>query len=295
MTNVAASEEETPRLEGPQALAALREFLTSYPLYRKLRLPLKMATTSLEFPGAISGPCRDAACIGEPATSWSQTGLDSRSGHVAPGSYWLQYTCVHCRRAAQHFWVLVDALEGASPVLPIPGILTFGVQKIGQWPSWSIAVPREIERALEDAEFALYRKALVCMSQSYGIGALAYFRRIIENTVGELLGLVEEAATAEGDQKALAAVREARTTKVADDKLRLIREFIPASLRPGGVNPFAKLYDDYSRGIHSLSDEECLVIAAELRDTLEYVFGNIRDRLEQAKAYRAKITGSSAT
>jgi hypothetical protein len=128
------------------------------------------------------------------------------------------------------------------------------------------------------------------MSQAYGIGALAYFRRIVEDAVGALLNLVEEAAEADRDTEAKASVEAARKEHVADEKLRLIAQTIPLSLRPGGVNPFATLYADYSRGLHSLADEDCLGVAMDLRAALEYVFGTVRERLEAAKAYKATIT-----
>ena len=50
------------------------------------------------------------------------------------------------------------------------------------------------------------------------------------------------------------------------------------------------LYGNYSRGLHQESDEECLAIATELRDALEYLFGNLREQFEQAKAFRERIT-----
>jgi hypothetical protein len=112
---------------------------------------------------------------------------------------------------------------------------------------------------------------------------------MVENVVGDLLNLVEEAASADNDHAALAAVKSARKTRIADEKLKLISGVIPLSLRPGGVNPFARLYDDYSRGIHTLSDEDCLSIATDLREAFDYVFGNVRDQLEQAKAFRERL------
>lgn len=272
--------------------AALREVLTSFPLYRRRRLRFVRPVDSVLSPASISAPCPHPACREEPATTWSR---EADVEDAYPGRL-LRYKCVHCDTERKTFWVLIEPEDKVIYQAPTLGPRQFQgctIQKLGQAPPWGIAAPKEIQRSLGESDLQLYGNALVCMSQSYGLGALAYFRRVVENTLGELLGLVEEAATAEGDQKALSVVKEAQKSKVADEKLRLIREVIPASLRPGGVNPFAKLYDDYSRGIHSLSDEECLTIATELRDTLEYVFGNIRDRLEQAKAYRLKITGGT--
>jgi hypothetical protein len=288
-------ERSESRLDAVQLAAALREFLTSYPLYRKQRLGLSGSLEGLAFPASISGPCSNPMCKGEPSTTWKQL---SASDDCWPARH-LLFRCVHCDISSQAFWILIEAQERVEYDHPVPFrqaplYKAFTIQKIGQSPPWSITVPREIERALGEDGLELYRNGLVSMSQSYGLGALAYFRRVIENTVGDLLNLVEEAAEADRNPAALEAVQGARATKRADEKLRLIQDVIPVSLRPGGVNPFGKLYDDYSRGLHALSDEECLSIATELRDTLEYVFGNIRDQLDRAKAYRARITGGRA-
>ncbi len=216
----------------------------------------------------------------------------------------LQYGCVHCARQTITYWVIASRVEPVRkplpPVLttrgvssglgPVEGYRELQVFKTGQYPSWSIRPPKEIQRALDEENVELYRKGLACMSQSYGIGALGYFRRVVENAVGDLLDLVEESAKADGDDDSVRAITEARKQKNAEQKLKLASEAVPPSLRPGRVNPLATLYGDFSRGIHGLSDEQCLEIATDLRETLEYVFGNLRDRLEQAKAYRTKIT-----
>lgn len=283
------SQEIPPRPTAAQAAAALREFLISYPLYRRLRVDLGQGAQLPPFPQSISAPCWQETCKGEPTTTWR---LEDKV-EVSPGVR-LGYKCVHCEQALRSYWVVIHPLRQAFAQLPggrIPrGFDVFQVQKIGQLPAWSIDPPKEVVRALAAADLALYRNALICMSQSYGLGALASFRRVVENTVGALLDLVEEAALGDNDTEALEAVRQARETRIADEKLRLVAAVVPATLRPGGVNPLSKLYQDYSRGLHALSDEEWLEIATELRDALEYVFGNLRDRLEQAKAYRAKIT-----
>ena len=129
----------------------------------------------------------------------------------------------------------------------------------------------------------------MCMSQGYGLGAVAYFRRVIENEVVALLDLVEDAAKADGDEEALDAVRGARESHVAEEKLRLVAEHVPRGLRPSGVNPLAVLYGGFSRGIHALSDEECLAVALELRTAFDFVFKNLRQVVREAKEYASQI------
>ena len=167
---------------------------------------------------------------------------------------------------------------------------TFVIHKVGQTPAWNIQPPKTVERALDPDDLELYTKGLICMSQSYGIGAVGYFRRVVENAIGALLDLVEDAAKTDEDAKALEAVQEARKQKNAEQKLQLVAEMAPASLRTGNVNPLATLYANYSRELHALSDEECLQVATELREALDYLFGNLWDQLGEAKASRENTT-----
>lgn len=266
----------------------LQEFVEEYPLYRKLILQASDAG-SLEFPPSISQRCHFELCRDEPTTTWTLTDDASR-----PVGRSITYKCAHCRRAILTVWVYDvvtrtrDSRNNRGETVKTPD--AFALQKIGQWPPWSIAVPGPIEAALTTAgALDNYKKGLTCMSQSYGIGALGYFRRIVEDSISDLLNLVEEGATVDHDQPALDAVKNARTSRVAEERLKLVADTVPATLRPGGVNPLATLYAEYSRGLHAGSDEECLAIAMDLKDALEYFFGNIRHRLEDAKAYGDRI------
>ena len=69
------------------------------------------------------------------------------------------------------------------------------MEKIGQYPGWNIEMDKELEKMLGE-HTKYYKRGLICESQSYGIGAYAYFRRITEDIIDELLesilGLVEE-------------------------------------------------------------------------------------------------------
>src|SRR5207244_740991 len=63
--------------------------------------------------------------------------------------------------------------------------------KWGQTPALSIAIPKEAEKALGDYA-DLWKKGMRSRHQGYGIGALAYFRRVVEGATGKLLGLLAE-------------------------------------------------------------------------------------------------------
>lgn len=279
-----------PELEPAEVQEQLRDFLKNWSLYRRLTLRLAQPVDSLDFPATVAFPCSEPSCRDEPTTTW-KTEVSSKPEPL------IHYMCQHCHRRLRSFWISTVKAEPHSISLPGPTHGTmptgdfrmFTFCKIGQTPAWDIQPPKEVEKALTPENLDLYKKGLVCMSQSYGIGAVGYFRRVVENAADKLLDLVEAAATADGDDAALSAVREARGQRQADQKLKLAAAAVPASLRPGGVNPLATLYGDYSRGLHELSDEECLAVATEMRDAFDYVFGNLSNQLARATEYREKI------
>lgn len=286
-----AAAEQATWLNPSQVERILREFLETWPLYRRLTFKSFTPTRDVSFPRALSMPCAHPACKDEPTTTWK-----AEQGHGArPGEIQI-YQCVHCGRAEISFWLMSEFADEVNPPphAPVrdslPAYRKITVFKVGQVPGWNISPPKAVERALDAEDLELYKRGLISMSQSYGIGALGYFRRVVENGVDALLDLVEEAANADNDAAAVESLKEARRQKNAEQKLHLASQRVPASLRPGGVNPLGVLYSNYSRGLHQETDDECLAIATELRDALEYVFGNMREQFEQAKAFRAKIT-----
>jgi hypothetical protein len=121
-----------------------------------------------------------------------------------------RYGCVQCGKKVTTFVLIFDTRENM-----FGQIEEFTVRKIGQWPPCYTGIPRGVESALDKPELELYRKGATSIAESYGIGALAYFRRAIEDAVPALLDLVEEAARLEKDDAIIAAV--ARARRAPDD------------------------------------------------------------------------------
>jgi hypothetical protein len=162
-------------------------------------------------------------------------------------------------------------------------------RKLGQWPAQTTDPAPEVEKAISEPTRALYRKALTTLSHGFGMGSLAYFRRIVEDSTGEILSTFLAAAKAEGDDDTIAAIESAMSSRAADERLKLAADALPATLRPGGVNPLSALYGHYSQGLHGLSDEECLIVAQQLHFCLEYIFRNWKLQMDEAATFRSQI------
>jgi hypothetical protein len=264
----------------------LRKFLREQPLYAARTFTYEHVPEVQRhdfFPASMMFPC--AACRCE--TSWTRL-LGKLGQNEVPfrliddDHFYLTFVCAHCRKSFASFWV--SARVGAAK--------TCTVRKFGQSPAWSIAVSDAVARALPADALTFYRKAVICSSQNFGLGAAAYFRRVVEETVGDLLDLIEQAAKLDPtnvDENALRAVTEARRSHQASDKLKLVAPQLPGHLRSGGSNPLSHLYDAYSEGVHVLSDDEALDTALRMRTVIDFVLPALTDQLANARAYQAQL------
>lgn len=100
------------------------------------------------------------------------------------------------------------------------------VEKIGQFPPWDISIKKKIRRILgEYTDY--YKKGLICESQSSGIGANIYYRRIVEEIIGELLEDIKEFLVGEDREKYEKVLEETRKSKNAQNKINLVKDLIP--------------------------------------------------------------------
>ncbi len=237
-----------------------REFLETYPLYKKFRMKLP------HFLHELTQVPINMRCEAEGTDETFNMIWDFNNPHWAHeqdcigATRDIVYNCKSCGKFNRYFMLQFgqDA-EG-----------TF-VMKVGQAPAWDISPDPALAKLLgERSDY--YRKALVCESQSYGIGAFSYYRRIVEEIIDELLNEISDLI--EGDeQKArfLATVEEAKKTKISQDKIAFVKDALPSSLRPGGMNPLSVLHEVLSEGLHARSDADCMELSSNVRKILIFL------------------------
>ena len=135
-----------------------------------------------------------------------------------------------------------------------------------------------------------YRNALLSMGHGFGVGALSYFRWVVEDATQGILDLIEDVADAENDEETLERVREARASQEVEEQLRIAVDAVPTSLRDGDVNPLKTLFAQYSKGLPGLQDEQCLEVAGQLRSALEYLFRSWTAQVDEAQAQREEVS-----
>ena len=94
----------------------------------------------------------------------------------------------------------------------------------------------------------------------------------------------------EGDRKEYAeALEKVKKAKVTEDKIELVQDLLPASLKPDGINPLKSLHSALSDGLHNKTDDECLELADSIKTILTFLLEEIRSRNEKSKTFTEKM------
>lgn len=253
-----------------------KEFLEKYPLYKRYNFEPRESWNKFnieELPRpAINMYCKGCESI-QTYNATDESKYEQPYKFINDNIFRLQYICTGCYKDVREFmlqfkeWSVWDEKKKEH-------IYYLQVQKVGQYPAWSIEMDKELENMIGDhAEY--YKRGLICESQSYGIGAYAYFRRVTEDVIDDLLesilDLVEEEEKKEYKEK----LEEVRKEKIAEKKINLVKDLLPKSLQVDGMNPLKELYGVLSEGIHDKTDEECMEKAEAIRGILVFLVNQV--------------------
>ncbi len=247
-----------------------KEFLEKYPLYRKFKFQLPGGLHDL--PKAMLNfhcdKCKSTQTyvMGEYHNSSSSNVLSSIGTNVLSSigtSLHCIYTCVSCRNDKREFFIKTYCNKNL-------------IMKTGQFPHWEMKGDTQIEKMLGSHRDYLSR-GLMCESQGYGVGAFAYYRRIVEDIIDELIRDVGELIPKNERDKFNEALEKVSQTRQTSDKIALVKDLLPTTLQIDEMNPLGILYSKLSEGLHADNDEECLVHAETIRLTLVYLASQVTE------------------
>lgn len=129
------------------------------------------------------------------------------------------------------------------------------IAKMGQWPSIAdlqySEIGKKYDRVLSKQDLHDLKKAIGLMAHGAGAGSLVYLRRIFENIIW---------STYEKNKTTLGVTDEEFRKKRMDDKVDFLKTFLPSQLvKMKGV------YGILSKGVHELSEDECLAFFPALK------------------------------
>ena len=264
--------EQTP--PPPEALGLVEKFLVNDPLYRRLELDIftdQRSSAPALLPAQVSRRCEHC----KQTTRWDR---QTRYGTV--GSFIdAHYLCRNCGRETFHVWFFWSQSNDRTLL-----------SKVGQFPRLQVEPRPELAKSLNADQLQLYRTGMVMRHNNYGIGAMPYFRRLVESSTDEMLDLLIEALKVGGENDpTIEKIIEAKTGKVFEKKVEFAGTVLPQHLRPGGANPFALLHKLLSDGLHARSEEECCEIVDGIDEAMTMIYVTLKHHVREAQGYGEAI------
>lgn len=149
-------------------------------------------------------------------------------------------------------------------------IINSHLEKIGQFPSIagikSYGISK-FKKILGDKLHFEFKRAIGLYAHGVGIGSFVYLRRIIENFI--IKQAYEKAKTKKDWDED--EYQKSRLT----ERIKKLKEFLPEYLVKN-----RSLYSIVSKGIHELTEEECIEYFPVLRECIEYVLTELNAKRE---------------
>lgn len=203
---------------------------------------------------------------------------------IKTGIHQIDAICTRNRSHVQHYWfqVIVEVGDSSgSTVLQEPAACK--IQKIGQFPSFASLTLPDVEKyrgafkshgvakVEADRQLQEFQTGVRLAAHGYYIGACAYLRRVFEYLVRR----AKDEATKRMTWDEMQETEYEKSEMV--DKIEMLEGFLPEFL----VNQRA-IYGILSKGIHSLSEEQCQSIFANMRSGIELILMERKQQLEHA-------------
>ena len=141
----------------------IKEFLENVPLYvwREFVNPMKRETLWIKEIDAVCEKCEQLRPFH----------LLNFHAPVGTSTLFFEFGCVSCEQSKREYRV-EQIVDGT----------TIRLQKYGELPQKQLERNPVLQRFLKD-DIENYEKAVVCLSNGYGVAAFAYFRRVVENNI----------------------------------------------------------------------------------------------------------------
>ena len=190
------------------------------------------------------------------------------------------YRCRNCQKTSKTYALAVywEAPTGPSGQ----------VYKFGEAPWFGPPTPARVITLL-GPEKEYYLKGRRAENQGLGVGAFAYYRRVVENQKNRLLDEIIRVAEKIGaSREMLDDLIDAKNETQFTAAVGAVKHGIPSALLVNGHNPLTLLHAALSEGLHAQTDEECLGLATSIR----VVLADLADRLGHALKDRAELAAA---
>ena len=190
---------------------------------------------------------------------------------------YISYQCSNCQKERKVFSLAAIVYRNGKP--------QGQCYKFGELPPYGPPVPAKLI-ALIGPDSDVFLQGRRCENQGLGIGAFAYYRRVVENQKNRILEKIIKVSEKIQAPKATIDTLNDATKEIQFKKaLGLAKDVIPEKLFINDQNPILALHHALSVGIHELSDERCLELARDVR----VVLGALSERLSSVLKDDAEV------
>ena len=162
------------------------------------------------------------------------------------------------------------------------------IQKVGAFPEIKVITDSIVTKYFSRETNTFYYKGLNALNQNFGIGAFAYFRRIIEKELINIISDIKSLPDSHSAEIETLLIKHNANPKISTIYENVF-EHLPNSLKTLGDNPIKLLYNQTSEGLHSLNEEVCLQKANSILQLLNFVIKKINEERSEIKSLRETI------
>lgn len=225
--------------------------------------------------------CNSEKCKGARFFKYFYSSLVSIGTSTGTDTF-ITYQCRNCQLNMKDYAVRLKRPDGLS--------MNGNAMKFGEYPAFGPPIPSRVI-SLVGPDRDIFIRGRRSENQGLGIGAFAYYRRVVENEKGRLITEIGKVAERLGASPEILeqfekASKETQFSRAIDS----IKAAIPNALYIDGHNPLTLLHSALSEGLHAGSDEECLEMATSIRVVLTELAERISMALKDEAELKQAIT-----
>ena len=226
--------------------------------------------------------CPDDSCKGVRFFRWVQGETESleENGYKY---FYVTYLCSNCQQTTKVYSLAAKVYEYGEP--------QGECYKFGEYPPYGPPFPSRLIKLIGPDSDA-FLKGRRCENQGLGIGAFSYYRRVVENQKNRILEEIVKVSQKIGAPRSkIDKLHEAIEETQFSKSLEMAKDVLPESLLIENHNPMRLLHRALSKGVHELTDDQCLERARSIREVL----GELAERLAFLLKNKAKLKKAIST
>lgn len=183
----------------------------------------------------------------------------------------LHYSCSNCRCRSKIFAIMArwNAVADEGEAV-----------KVGEWPPFGPSISARVTSITGHSK-ALFLMGYRAEMQGLGIGAMVYYRKVIENQKNHIIDeIIRVGRRTHSSDPKIESLKAARGEKEFKKAVEIISDAIPQELLMNGYNPLALLEQALTKGSAVEEDHDALRLATAIRKILSELAERTANALE---------------